>query len=373
MISNEQMEELRKLKELLDADILSKEEFEEKKAMILKEDTPSEKPEKPPVEEATEPAPQKAETEPAPVATEPKKEEPAVAAEAEEVKASAPTEKENTQGNETIKMEMPSAEAGAATAATAPVAKKKSMKPIIIGVVAALVVLILIIAAIGGSGSSNSDSGSTGSDSSEYSEEEEPEEEEAVLDSISAEYSGDTEKGTVLDEDNDGITVTASYDDGTTEEVYGWTVEEPKTLKAGKTATVTINYEGQTYDLEVKCTSISKKKFKKSCKTIGYNELARNPEKNEGENIKISGQIIQVIEDGSDSVQFRVGTKDSGYGSYYDDVFLVTYTYSEGESRMLEDDMVTMWGTYGGTYTYESTGSGNITVPLLYAQYAEIK
>ena len=76
-------------------------------------------------------------------------------------------------------------------------------------------------------------------------------------------------------------------------------------------------------------------------------------------------------EDGSDEVIFRVATKDSGYGNYYDDVVLVYYTYDSDESKMLEDDMVTMWGTSGGTYTYESTMGGDITVPMMYAQYAK--
>ena len=76
--------------------------------------------------------------------------------------------------------------------------------------------------------------------------------------------------------------------------------------------------------------------------------------------------------EGDTSVNFRIATKASGYGNWYDDVFLVEYTYGEDESRFLEDDMVTMWGTYGGTYTYESTGGADITVPLLYAQYIKI-
>ena len=144
-------------------------------------------------------------------------------------------------------------------------------------------------------------------------------------------------------------------------------------LKAGKKSKVTINYDNQSCELTVKCTTVSAEQFKESCKTISYNDLARNPGKHEDKNIKIYGQIIQVVEeDGSNDVTLRVATKDSGYGNYYDDVFLVTYTYDDDESKMLEDDMVTMWGTYGGTYTYESTMGGNITVPLLYAKYAKL-
>ena len=189
---------------------------------------------------------------------------------------------------------------------------------------------------------------------------------------IAARYTGDTEKGTVLDEDNTGIEVTATYQSGKTEEADDWFVTKPQTLKAGKTSVVEIVCGDVKCQLKVKCTSETKKSFKESCKKIPYKNLARTPDKYKGERIKIYGQVIQVLEDGG-QLNLRVATKDSGYGEYYDDVVLVDYTYKKGESRILEDDMITVWGTYGGTYTYDSTMGGKITVPMMEAEYFSVK
>lgn len=116
-------------------------------------------------------------------------------------------------------------------------------------------------------------------------------------------------------------------------------------------------------------TAVDPEEYKASCAEIAYDELARNPGSYEGQDIQIYGQVIQVTEDG-DELTLRVATLDDGYG-YYDDVVLVGYIYSEGESRILEDDMVRVYGSYYGTYTYESTMGGNITVPAISARYID--
>lgn len=70
---------------------------------------------------------------------------------------------------------------------------------------------------------------------------------------LKAKYEDNTEEGTVVDEDSD-ITVRATYEDGTSETVYGWEVKKPATLKEGKTSEVTITYEGAKATLKVKGT-----------------------------------------------------------------------------------------------------------------------
>ena len=84
---------------------------------------------------------------------------------------------------------------------------------------------------------------------------------------IEAEYEGSTKAGTVLDDNNSGISVMGIYSDGTTEKLFNFEygIKNPVTLKAGKTSTVTISYDDKEYDLKVKCTSKikSKKKPKK--------------------------------------------------------------------------------------------------------------
>lgn len=196
-------------------------------------------------------------------------------------------------------------------------------------------------------------------------------EEQASLTGIEAAYAGSTEAGTVISPAD--IIVTATYDNGETKVVSnGVTLSDQPTLAAGETATVTVSFEDQTCDLSVTCTTVDPAAYKAGCESISYNELARNPNSYIDKDIVIYGQILQVQEDGDD-LTLRVGTKDSGYGSYYDDVVMIAYTYSPGESRLLEDDMVYVYGPYYGTYTYESVMGNDITVPAIVAKYIDLE
>ncbi len=246
-----------------------------------------------------------------------------------------------------------------------------------------VILLVFIIAGAIGSGGSETEKGTAvqesavaeqttdnGENDSKKESAEEPEEdipEEPKVVSISAEYLGGTEEGTVLGENKDDFYVKATFDDGSEDYVSDWTIVNEKALQAGKTTTVTIKYEGVSCKVQVKCTTMSEEAYKAQCQEIEYKDLARNPDDYTGEFLKISGEVIQVLEDG-DELTLRVATAD-----YYDDIFLVSYSYKDGESRILEDDQVTLWGMYYGTYTYESTLGGNITVPCLLAEYVDIE
>ena len=51
-----------------------------------------------------------------------------------------------------------------------------------------------------------------------------------IVDHITAEYTGDTKAGVVLDDKNTGFIVTAYFKDGHSEKVTGWSIAEPQTL-----------------------------------------------------------------------------------------------------------------------------------------------
>ena len=58
---------------------------------------------------------------------------------------------------------------------------------------------------------------------------------------------------------------------------------------------------------------------------------------------------------------------DTGY--YWDDTIMVYYVASDGDARILEDDIITFYGTMHGMYSYESIFGATITVPLMNAEY----
>lgn len=116
----------------------------------------------------------------------------------------------------------------------------------------------------------------------------------------------------------------------------------------------------------------TEKNFKEDCKTYTYKELARNPDKIEGKKVKLTGEVIQTLYDG-DSVDLRVNiTKEGTYSTYYTDTIYVVYYPEEGEDRILEDDIITIWGTSQGDYTYTSTIGASVTLPLIFAEYVSI-
>ncbi len=99
---------------------------------------------------------------------------------------------------------------------------------------------------------------------------------------------------------------------------------------------------------------------------ITYDELARNPEKNKRKKIILSGTIIQVIE-GKDYSQYRLAVDDN-----YDHIVFIEIPKSLLSSRILENDIIKIYGQSYGTIDYESTLSGNITVPAITVDKFEI-
>lgn len=93
---------------------------------------------------------------------------------------------------------------------------------------------------------------------------------------------------------------------------------------------------------------------------ITYEQLARNPDKYEGEKATFSGEVLQVMEE-EDMTMIRLAVDGN-----YDTVMMLGIPKSlKLESRILEKDYITVRGTSKGIITYESSFSGNITVPAL--------
>ncbi|MGN0338677.1 MAG: hypothetical protein ACI4EE_14380 [Lachnospiraceae bacterium] len=110
--------------------------------------------------------------------------------------------------------------------------------------------------------------------------------------------------------------------------------------------------------------------FKADCPTWTYEQIARDPDSVLGDNAKFTGQVIQVIENGQ-YCEMRVDITKTGYG--YKDTIYVTYTRKSGEDRILDDDIITIWGWLEGTKTYTSVIGNPVTLPYVEAQYLRIE
>lgn len=109
--------------------------------------------------------------------------------------------------------------------------------------------------------------------------------------------------------------------------------------------------------------------YKESCVTYDYDTIARDPDKYMLTYGKYTGEIIQVLEDGNE-LQMRVNITQERYG--YSDTIYVLYTLEEGESRLLEDDIITIYGMNMGTVSYQSVLGATITIPCVYAEYIDL-
>lgn len=110
--------------------------------------------------------------------------------------------------------------------------------------------------------------------------------------------------------------------------------------------------------------------FKTTCQTFTYDEIARHPDDHMLEAAKFTGEVVQVVEDG-DTVVMRLAITKGRY--VWSDPILVCYSRTDSsEGRILEDDIITVYGVMMGTYTYTSTMGASITIPYLLCSYVDL-
>ncbi|MBQ3302178.1 MAG: hypothetical protein IJH04_08565 [Eggerthellaceae bacterium] len=109
--------------------------------------------------------------------------------------------------------------------------------------------------------------------------------------------------------------------------------------------------------------------YKASCESISYDDIARTPKDWLGKPVTATGKIMQVKEEDRVTLYLIQITKGD-YGVYKD----ITYVYYFGdiESRFLEDDVVTIYGTSNGITTYETVMGAKKSVPQITAKYIEL-
>ena len=134
------------------------------------------------------------------------------------------------------------------------------------------------------------------------------------------------------------------------------------------TSTLSTNADGDVVQGE---TIISKKDFKKSCTEVAYEDLARNPDNYKGQNLKFKGVVIQCEQSYGTEYYARVNVTVDEYG-FYSDTIYVTFEIPEGADKILEEDIVNLYGVCQGSESYTSIFGEQITIPSLDALYVEL-
>lgn len=134
--------------------------------------------------------------------------------------------------------------------------------------------------------------------------------------------------------------------------------------------------EEESYTLRLR-KKFSESEFKSQSKEIPYKNLSRNPEDYEGQFIHFKGKIIQVLEDTKEeTIELRIDTKLSEYqyaeNDYYDDTIYVIIDIYDKNNRILEDDIIDIWGMYGGITSYTTVLGAEVTLPYLLGVYWNI-
>lgn len=106
---------------------------------------------------------------------------------------------------------------------------------------------------------------------------------------------------------------------------------------------------------------------------ITYDQLARNPDDYKGQKVKFTGEVLQVVE-GDTENQIRLSVHWNSYGYYdSDQVLYCGFDPSIINFRLLEDDIITIYGYSIGLYSYEAVSGATITLPCVWIDKIELQ
>jgi hypothetical protein len=95
-------------------------------------------------------------------------------------------------------------------------------------------------------------------------------------------------------------------------------------------------------------------------RTISYDDLMRNSDSYAGARVKYTGEVVQVTQRDDGTFVLRVDVTNK---VYWTDTIWVEYS----GPRVLENDLVTLTGTFEGLTTYQAVLGNDITIPKITA------
>lgn len=120
--------------------------------------------------------------------------------------------------------------------------------------------------------------------------------------------------------------------------------------------------------IEEKITELKEKleiqNYKKQATRISYGNLMREPEKYEGQVVTFVGEIFQKINDR----EYLLNTKYDEFLGYYDDKI---YLKSKKNYKILEKDIIRIYGTFKGLFSYTTVLGDEVEVPYIEIEVVE--
>lgn len=108
----------------------------------------------------------------------------------------------------------------------------------------------------------------------------------------------------------------------------------------------------------------SESEYKNACRSVTFDEIARDDDMMKGDKVKFTGKVIQVSSD-----IYRMNVTKEKFG--YTDAIALDMEDAGVDKKILEDDIVTIWGQSAGSYSYTAVMGQEVTVPKVIVIYAE--
>lgn len=115
---------------------------------------------------------------------------------------------------------------------------------------------------------------------------------------------------------------------------------------------------------------LTKDEYIAGCTDIAYSDLARNPDKYKGQAFHFRGKVIQTAAEGN-TTYLRINVTEGEY-VWSDTIFAEVYL-PQSADRILEGDIITLYGDCEGVYTYESIVGKQVSLPSISIRFFTIE
>lgn len=105
--------------------------------------------------------------------------------------------------------------------------------------------------------------------------------------------------------------------------------------------------------------------FIENCQLLNYTDILRNSDSLWGATYSLSGSVFQITKQEDTYVEFLLDTKSK------EEYVYVLYFYKDGDPKILENDELTIYGTFYKLFDYVSPLGTNHSVPQISAEFIE--